>query len=459
MGAQLQVCSTACSNKTQLNQQMMPDSTLTRVRVDDTDSAPSNESAGGGQDKKKQFKQLQTKTKVGFASEINLFLSPSAAQTNNNQSLERSMSFLKFTAQKSTRKFVRMNTDYNENCVVQSAAAGELESWVQTSTIELGKSGVLDKNQNLQFCEFGCATGGDSVGILQAIIDGLDDAAFAAGDSDRDSKRVVSACMNDLPLNNWEVTSSTLEPIFSPRIRFTYSKQCMYERAIVETPGVMHIGVSTLAQHWLRKGVPSKLPADAIWGNQLPLGDAQRLLWEQAARRDWTRFLELRGREFCPGGFLLLHIQSSRLDGSLSETAAETLAQAKAELVKEGSLTDSEAAALAMPEYAKSPAEILDVLRTPEMTKLWLLKDMRFMALPCPYAEAEADSNSSAERIAMVEEAVAQLRSFMNASLISKIGKSKTDLFFQRVQQIAGSDTSRIALSVSIVFLRLQRRA
>merc|ERR1719473_670514 len=115
--------------------------------------------------------------------------------------------------------------------------------------------------------------------------------------------------LNDLPLNSWDVLKDTVETEFEGTT-FNYVPKCMYKEPIT-TPGSLDLGYTVFAQHWLSKGVPTKLDSDCMWGNQ---SYALRARWAEESANDWERFLRLRAQEFAPGGCLVVFIQSSQLD-------------------------------------------------------------------------------------------------------------------------------------------------
>ena len=112
---------------------------------------------------------------------------------------------------------------------------------------------------------------------------------------------------------------------------FTFKKTSMYN-PIVEA-GSTHLAYSNIAQHWLNNGAPTSLPDGAIWANQLPISSPEFKAWSESSMEDWNTFLEQRSYEMMPGGYLVVNIQSSCLDSTMSENAAATLQKGQLNLL------------------------------------------------------------------------------------------------------------------------------
>jgi len=300
-------------------------------------------------------------------------------------------------------EFVSMDAGYNENSATQSAGASLVALYLAKYAAKIRAAG-----KRLRVGEYGCATGGSSLEPLAAITNAR------AGEV----SHMIEVWLNDLPLNSWDVTKNTVEPQF-PQAEFRYIKQCMYKTIIV-SPGSLDMGYTVFAQHWLSKGAPTKLSKGAIWGNQLPGGHKLRAKWADRSSKDWNRFLLLRAQEFAPGGTLVTFVQSSKLDGSLSERFAATVAKAKAKLVADGVLTENEASKMVMPEYLKSTHEILEpFVSGSAIASLWDIEEMQQSELPCPYRSQFDAGELSREELVTAQ--VGNLHSFMNNSLTESL--------------------------------------
>jgi len=341
--------------------------------------------------------------------------------------------------------FVHMDSTYNLNSQTQSAGATLVAAHLAkcAATVEQQLGGIV------RVGEYGCATGGSSIAPLNAI-----QKASPPGTS-------MVVHLNDLPLNSWDVLKDTVETEFEGTT-FNYVPKCMYEQPIA-TPGSLDLGYTVFAQHWLSKGVPTKLDSGCVWGNQLPQGHPSRARWADASAKDWERFLELRAKEFAPGGCLAIFIQSSRLDGTLSERFASTVAEAKAELVDDGVLSEEEAAKMANPEYLKSSSEILrPFMSHGAIHQLWEIKEMRMSEMTCPYREAFDAGSITREQL--VEGQVGNLHSFMNPSLAQALKNSpdaseKLEQLWDRTRRLGMETLGSLDNNYTYHILVLKRNA
>ena len=223
--------------------------------------------------------------------------------------------------------------------------------------------------------------------------------------------------------------------------------------------GSVDIVYSNLAQHWLSEGVPCPLPAETgvVWGNQLAgLAEYEDIFvkWSEASRKDWDRFLSLRGDEMRKGGIMIISIQSSRLNGELSEMYADSCQVAKRQCVEEGIFTEEEAEQMCVPEYLKSMFEILDPLKSNSQT--WEILEVQHGTLPCVFT----DDDVAHEQI-KPHDAVQMCRSFMDSSLeraFAEEKEHKLNQFWQKVMQIGVDDISKLSTGAAMTYLALRRK-
>lgn len=361
---------------------------------------------------------------------------------------------------KRSSAFVRMESDYNDNSTSQSSAADELCQWLAKYTKDVAKD-----QEVLNVAEYGCATGGSSISPLKTIFkhatDSYDYTVTLVSEMAADACACSAASFltfltshnpnskNDLPFNDWNVLSSTVEPMF-PLVKFQYSKESMY-KGLVAPEGSLHVGYSCLAQHWLSVGPPSPLPGNCLWANQLPRHHPTRSIWAKASEDDWLTFLGLRAREFAKGGYLVLAIQASRVDGFLEEAAARTSTQAKEELLREGVLSEKEVAAMVMPEYLKSPAEILEPL---DGSDDWCVKEMHYWSLVDHPDRIDWEAGAKTDE-EYVDGMVKEHQSFMSPSL--HLDSEKLELYWNRVRDLALQDPARMHSNTFLVYLTLKR--
>jgi len=336
---------------------------------------------------------------------------------------------------------LHMSSDYNSNSASQSLGAAMLSTFLRREAARIDAS--LAAEEALQVVEYGCATGGSSLVPLGAIQDSI-------------SNRPLRATMNDLPMNDWATLRSTVEPAL-PNVDFAYAQTSMYCPVLEEA--TVHLAYSCFAQHWLSEGAPTTLPHGALWANQLARDNEQRRAWEETSRNDWERFLTLRAKEVLPGGSMVLHIQSSMCDGSLSEGLAVTLQEAKCRMLRDAELTEDEAASIVIPEYPKSPAEILDPLCFGLNAQVWSVEELEYVRMPCPYMEEFGKrSNESLIGDEIVEKQMRFLHAFMDSSLEDCLGKKETiKAFWAQVRAIADANPSSLSADWMATFIVLRR--
>ena len=319
--------------------------------------------------------------------------------------------------------------DYNNNSEVQALAARKLSEILKKYTAELSEN--LPSDETVQICEYGCATGGSSIAPIKAI-------------QEKTGKRNLKILMNDLPMNDWETLKNTVEKEF-PDIDFRYTAKTMYS-AIAENCSI-HLGYSCFAQHWLDNGAPQGLPGDALWANQLHKDCPERQSWENASRDNWEKKLLMRAKEIVSGGMLVIHIQSSKICGNLSENFAVTLQKAKSSMIKNKEIDLEEANAMYIPQYCKSPAEIFNTLCTPKISSLWQLEEAHYEQLPCDILFDQKNINKQ----------IKFLQGFMNSTLACSMTETQLAKFWGHVTRIAQSDVEALTSNGMSTFICLKR--
>ena len=155
---------------------------------------------------------------------------------------------------------------------------------------------------------------------------------------------------------------------------------------------------------------------------------------------------------------MVFHIQSSMCNGELSEGFAATLQQAKMHMLQIGELTEEMAQYMVLPEFCKSPSEILDPLCSGPNSTRWKVEDLRYMKLPCPYMEefkARGHEPSIAEEI--VEKQIGFLRAFMDPSLEKYVGEDTTEAFWAHVRMFADGSPPSLSSDWMGTFFVLHR--
>jgi len=137
---------------------------------------------------------------------------------------------------------------------------------------------------------------------------------------------------------------------------------------------------------------------------------------------------------------MVLHIQSSKCDGSLNETFPVTCQRAKARMIEAGELTEEEIMGLCIPEYPKSLADVLEPLCNPkkEFVKHWTVKELHHLVLPCPFMDEYEDIKASdGDVVELIERQLRCCYSFMSSSIDEVLDDNKRDSFWAHVRDIA----------------------
>eukprot|EP00532_Pseudo-nitzschia_australis_P015739 CAMPEP_0168262440 /NCGR_PEP_ID=MMETSP0141_2-20121125/9716_1 /TAXON_ID=44445 /ORGANISM="Pseudo-nitzschia australis, Strain 10249 10 AB" /LENGTH=435 /DNA_ID=CAMNT_0008200861 /DNA_START=107 /DNA_END=1411 /DNA_ORIENTATION=- len=321
---------------------------------------------------------------------------------------------------------LRMASDYNCNSQVQLLGATILTPFIRRAAMQVSAS--LPKGKTFKVCEYGCATGGSSILPLTTIQDTIGD-------------RPLDVNMVDLPMNDWDVLKSTVETKL-PTINFSYVSKSMYLPICNDEE--VHLAYSCYAQQWLSDGAPTGLPDGAIWANQLPRHSKQRKASEEASKRDWDNFLSLRSKEVVPGGIMVFLIQGSMSScGSLSEGFAATMQEAKKEMIAAGELSETQAQTMVVPEYGKSPMEILAQLSCSKNQCLWSVEELQHSIHPCGFVE-EWRVRSHKDPITaplvadeIIKKQILFLRAFTDASLLKSLDQETLELYWLHVQRLA----------------------
>ena len=335
---------------------------------------------------------------------------------------------------------LRMSSVYNENSEAQASGAAFLTTFLCRAAASVHAS--LPQGVPLEICEYGCSTGGSSILPLLSIKNVADD-------------RSLRVSLNDLPMNDWAILKKTVEPMF-PDIEFSYKPKSMYG-PVTDKEGTLHIAYSCYAQHWLRDGAPTGLPYGALWASQLPFDNPYRRIWEQDSKQQWADLLAQRAREVAAGGMMVFHIESAKCCGKLSQGFSDTLQHAKLAMINNGELSDEEALSMVVPEFSKTPADILAPLVNGPMMQLWEVQELQYQTMPCPYLK-EFEAQEKADPEMTCEKLLGFVRAFTETSLVECIGEEKLDSFWKHVQRIADNDPKKLSSdNIFGTFISLRR--
>ena len=155
---------------------------------------------------------------------------------------------------------------------------------------------------------------------------------------------------------------------------------------------------------------------------------------------------------------MVFHIESAKCCGNLSQGFAETMMQAKSAMIKNGELSEEEALSMVVPEFSKTPADILAPLVNGPMMKLWAVEELQHQRMSCPYLE-EFEANDRANPEEICEKLIGFARAFTDTSLVECVGEEKVESFWKHVQRIAANEPKKLSSDFTGTFIALRRSA
>lgn len=343
-----------------------------------------------------------------------------------------------------------MDRQYNQNADVQRGqGAALLESVRQCAC-------WFDSNAGrLIVADFGCGPGGNSTAPLQAALAGADQAKAAE----------VHALMVDAQDDKelWKQLDETLVTVASspslcgaeanakPSFSWVNLEQSFYAPVPECYMGRISLAWSSVAVHWLSK-IPSEC-TDVIVGNQFPAG-VLRACWEACAQADWKLWLALRAKEVSSGGRLIVAMPGRDESGDyVAQGAWNVFAEIKKALVRDGDLSEVDAARLATREYWRSEAEVFEPLL--DEASDWQQESYWLEKRPCPFVSkrmsGELDAEGCADRL------VAAFQGFLSTEFNAALGGSSAK-FWGRVKEVAVTRPESMDLHVVMHHLVLRRK-
>ena len=154
---------------------------------------------------------------------------------------------------------------------------------------------------------------------------------------------------------------------------------------------------------------------------------------------------------------MVLHIQSSQCSGDLQEEYAKILQQVKLTMMAEEELSEQEARSMIIPEFLKSPLDILRLLERGSCMTLWEVEEMIYRRLPCKYVE-DMNKATPSRNEEIVENQIRYLRAFTDSSLYASIGEKKTEYFWSLVRRMVDGNPEKLDSRSMATFIVLRRR-
>src|SRR5262249_16668195 len=201
--------------------------------------------------------------------------------------------------------------------------------------------------------DYGSSQGRNSLGPLGAAIGVLRERSGA--------DRPICVVHTDLPGNDF---SALFQIIANDPESYLQGDASIFPFAIGRSfygslfpPGSVTLGWSSWAVHWMRRA-PAEVP-DHIHHSRSAVVSV-RLAYARQGAQDWQTFLALRGREFRPGGRLVILLIGLEEEGDFGwRPAWDPLQSTLTEFVAEGVIAPAEHARMTIPTVGRSRSNLL----------------------------------------------------------------------------------------------------
>ena len=129
-------------------------------------------------------------------------------------------------------------------------------------------------------------------------------------------------------------------------------------------------------------------------------------------------------------------------------------------MLRDAELTEDEAACIVIPEYMKSPVEILDPLYFGPNARFWSVEELEYVRIPCPFMEEFGERcNEPLIVDEIIEKQMRALHAFMDSSLEDCGCKKETiKAFWAHVRAIVDTNPSSMSADPMGTFIVLRRR-
>eukprot|EP00668_Euglena_longa_P034721 GGOE01044578.1.p1 GENE.GGOE01044578.1~~GGOE01044578.1.p1 ORF type:complete len:361 (-),score=99.66 GGOE01044578.1:174-1256(-) len=243
----------------------------------------------------------------------------------------------------------------------------------------------VDPSRPIRVCDYGCSTGRNSLEPLHLV----------AAECQRRGSPLVWVTLSDLPATDWRATFRTVTPaaiaaaggpegeaapVTAANILVHAAPSSFYEQ--VMPAGTVDLSYALIATHWL-SGIPTP-PSAGIIHPALEADPTKRAVWEQHARTDWKHFVELRARELCAGGVLIV-ATIGRPEGTPFSPTGYICTVSRC-LEQMATLHAPELEALLAPVYYRSPSQFAAPFEDPQLGMV--VDTVVPVFSPCPYFRA-----------------------------------------------------------------------
>jgi hypothetical protein len=244
---------------------------------------------------------------------------------------------------------------YDQHSTAQLSSIMALQDWVDKAVADLPLPGP---SQALTVLDLGSSEGRNAIQGMRSVIKGLR----------RRTTQPVLTVFSDLASNNFNRLFVNLEEAR----RTGQFPAGVYAAAVggsfygpLMAPGMVHLATCYNSIQWLDQLPPVPLPDGVIYRRPHPprpglaVSAEATAAFTRQADHDLIRFLECRARELVPGGKLLVASPGDTLEARVSDGIADVLNDACLDLVAAGRLQREKHAALTMPVYFRTVAELL----------------------------------------------------------------------------------------------------
>ncbi len=246
-----------------------------------------------------------------------------------------------------------MADDYDDHSQYQRAVADTAATLIAQCVDAV----PVTHDKTFVVSDYGSSTGANSISAVRTAIETA---------RHRDPDRPVVAIHNDLPTNDWNQLFRNLTSSPESYLQLSGRPVLPLVSAVsfflpAAPAGLVHLGVSFSAAHWLREQ-PSVAVPDGFYFCEAK-GEARATLAREADA-DWTAFLDARASDLAPGGRLLVQMVGSEpgADGGEPNVTARKLLRAMAEvaadMAHDGILDRGAVERYVLPVYARTVDEV-----------------------------------------------------------------------------------------------------
>ncbi|KAJ7942861.1 S-adenosylmethionine-dependent methyltransferase [Quillaja saponaria] len=256
---------------------------------------------------------------------------------------------------------------YSKNSVYQQLCANVEKLKIREQILEKLEVKLLSHLSNtIRVADFGCAAGPNTFITMENVLEAIKH-KYQIQCPNSDQMPQFQVFFNDLVSNDFNTLFTSLSPdreYFAAGVPGSFYDQLFPN-------SFLHFVNNTLALHWL-----SELPAELQDTNSLSYNKGRihhtsapkEVVDAYAAQfaRDVSSFLTARAKELVPGGMLVIVMPGIPYGMPFAETPTgmmfDFMASILSDMVKEGSISESQLDNFNLPFYAASPEDIITLV-------------------------------------------------------------------------------------------------